>query len=77
MQDVFSGYEYYGSNLDALFDVLTSIRTDAQITINGLVQSEEAIGGYSQRIRQVFLDAAEDNPHLTLLFTENTPEEIV
>ncbi len=75
MQQVFEGYEYYGNNLDALFDVLTSIRTDAEITVHALSQSEEYIEGYAERIRRVFLDAAEENPHLTLVFSEDTSEE--
>lgn len=70
MQKVFYRYEYYGSNLDALHDVLTSIRIDAKIKVNGLAYSEKYIGDYAERIKEVFMDSAEENPHLKFVFTE-------
>lgn len=74
MRDVFLGYEYYGSNLDALYDVLTSIRRRAEIRVHGLDASKAQIGDYAERLRALFLDAAAHNPHLTFVFTEPSDE---
>ena len=70
MQKVFVGYGYAGTNLDALHDVLTSIRTDAEIEIRGLEKARAAIGVYADSLRRVFELSAEENPHLHLRFTE-------
>ena len=71
MKEAFAGYEYYGNSLDALRDVLTSIRQEAEITVTGLPSAREQIGAYTDRLLLVFRDAAEDNPHLTFLFPED------
>lgn len=70
MQKVFVGYGYVGTNLDALHDVLTSIRTDAEIEIHGLEKARAAIGVYADTLRVVFETSAGENPHLHLRFTE-------
>lgn len=70
MQGVFSDCEYYGASLDALHDVLTSIMKDATITVKNLSKSREYIDSYTDRLRTVFCDSAEENPHITLVFTE-------
>lgn len=70
MKKVFKNYEYYGNSLDALHDVLTSIRQDAKITVAGLSSARETLGQYADKIREVFSDSALENPHLTVLFPE-------
>ena len=75
MKEVFAGYEYYGNNLDALHDVLTSIRQDAEITVCGLAQAREQIDAYADRLLLVFSDAAEENPHLHFIYPEEEPQE--
>ena len=70
MQKVFAGYGYVGTNLDALHDVLTSIRTDAEIEIRGLEKARAAIGVYADSLRRVFELSSEENPRLHLRFTE-------
>ena len=70
MKVVFKKYEYYGNNLDALHDVLTSIRRDAVITVTGLEKSREYIDTYVDSLMRVFNDCAEENEHLTFVFNE-------
>ena len=67
MQKVFLGYEYAGHNLDALYDVLTSIRRDAEIRIWGIAAARGRIGAYADEIVTVFRAAAAHNPHLRLV----------
>ena len=70
MKKVFCDFEYYGNNLDALHDVLTSIMKDSTINIRNLDASKEYIGMYADRIKIVFCESAKENPHLTLVFSE-------
>ena len=56
--------EYYGRNLDALFDCLTGL-PDCTIVLRGRDELARS-GGYGARILQVLEDAARANPRLTL-----------
>ncbi|MDO4621331.1 MAG: barstar family protein [Eubacteriales bacterium] len=55
--------EYYGKNLDALYDCLTDVVDDLAV---GLICPAD--GGENERylksIRKVFRDAEKENPHL-------------
>lgn len=59
--------EYYGKNLDALYDCLTEL-DDTQIQF---VNQEEAEGTYFDKILQVFREAEEDNSRLQILDADN------
>lgn len=58
--------DYYGANLDALYDCLTEkkalvlVLMDADVALRG--------GGYTARIVETILDAARDNPSLGVLY---------
>lgn len=58
--------EWYGRNLDALHDCLTSLNEDVHIT----VAADELIGTLGERyVRQLLRllrDCTEENPHITL-----------
>ena len=58
--------EWYGRNLDALHDCLTSMSEDVRVT----VAEDELIGTLGERyVRQLLRllrDCAEENPHITL-----------
>ncbi len=58
--------EWYGRNLDALHDCLTSMSEDVRVT----VAAEELIGTLGERYVRQFLrllrDCAEENPHIAL-----------
>ena len=55
--------DYYGKNLDALYDCLTEL-TDTAVVFVDLHRAE---GTYFDKVLQVFWEAAEDNPSLTIL----------
>lgn len=61
--------DYYGNNLDALWDCLTTM-DDTEIVICNREQAQE----YFDRVYRVFQKAAEENPNLRLLEeAENAP----
>ena len=61
LQKQFSFPEYYGNNLDALFDCLT----DLGETLVRIKNGKDA-GGYFERILSVFEDAARVNDELVI-----------
>ena len=56
--------DYYGNNLDALYDCLTELG-QTQIRFVGL---DDAAETYFAKVLSVFLEAAEENPCLKLYF---------
>jgi ribonuclease inhibitor len=57
--------DYYGNNLDALFDCLTEL-SQVELVFTHVNQSE----GYFDRVFPVFQDAAEENESLILTVEE-------
>ena len=49
--------EWYGGNLDALYDVLTERREPLRIVLTGAAAAKEALGEYFDRFAQVVSDA--------------------
>ena len=58
--------DYYGNNLDALYDCLTEM-DETEIVLTHFVSGS----GYAKRILRVFLDASRNNPLLTLTVQED------
>jgi len=58
--------EYYGHNLDALFDCLTDLGP-CIITLSGS-RWLDSLGSTGTALRQVFTDAAEENKNLTFIW---------
>ena len=57
--------DYYGENLDALYDCLTDIQEPTTVSIPHSIEHEEGgLGDYGKMLMRVFCDAAEANPHL-------------
>ncbi len=56
--------DYYGRNLDALYDCLGDLGP-TEITLERFELLREA-GGYAEMILNVILEAAEGNPYLTV-----------
>ncbi len=54
---------YYGNNLDALWDVLSTRSEPVQVTLLFRDQVGQNLGSYSTALRQVFQDAAAANPN--------------
>lgn len=61
--------EYYGRNLDALFDFLSELGQPTRLEIS---HTEHLIplGSYGEALMSTFRDAALDNPNLELIYTE-------
>ena len=58
--------DWYGGNLDALFDCLTDLREDAELHILHPAALEGALGPYAGRFLRVLRAAEEENPRLTV-----------
>ena len=58
--------DWYGGNLDALFDCLTSLSEEVSLSLDEPALAE-ALGPYAQRVKKVLVRAAEKNPKLQLL----------
>lgn len=56
--------EWYGGNLDALFDCLTDLGSHVMLTLRGL----DAHGEYGRAFRETLEDAAGENPLLNIEF---------
>jgi len=62
--------DWYGNNLDALYDVLTEMPEPVQIRILGWQELAEAEPLYFDRVRRVFRDAHRETPGLDTVFEE-------
>lgn len=60
--------EWYGGNLDALYDCLTGVYEETEITIENLDLLEERMGQYALSFRKVMEKADEDNERITVRF---------
>ena len=63
--------DWYGNNLDALHDQLTSLAEETRIELIFWEDAETAFGRYAQGAKRAILDAAEKNPNLTVTFYQN------
>ena len=68
LQETLALPEYYGGNLDALYDCLSELRETAVY-----FENIEEGGEYVKKILRVFRDAARENPDLVIL--EKLPDE--
>ncbi len=58
--------DYYGENLDALYDVLTARSEPLEISVAEEVQEEEYLGDYGTQLLCLLQDAAAVNDTLTV-----------
>ena len=58
--------DYYGKNLDALYDCLTEMK-DVQIVLTYIAEMTENLGNYADMLLAVFAEAAEENPGIEFL----------
>jgi ribonuclease inhibitor len=66
LKETLSLPEYYGSNLDALFDCLTEISEPVILEFDHLDRLIP-LGNYGEALMATFRDAALENPMLTLV----------
>ena len=58
--------QWYGRNLDALYDCLTDVREEAEIRIVHRDALRENLEGYASVLERVLQEAAEENPRLMI-----------
>ena len=56
--------EYYGKNLDALYDVLTERGEQTDLVLKNWRALSEQLGGYGISLLETLRQASEENPHL-------------
>ena len=57
--------EYYGENLDAMFDVMSDIRENTFVFVLNSQQMRKSLGDYSARMERVWEDLKQQNKHLS------------
>ena len=62
--------EWYGGNLDALYDCLTDISEPAEIEIRNTCALEAVLGSYARAFRRALTDSAAENENLRVIFRE-------
>lgn len=60
--------DFYGGNLDALYDLLTERGEPTRLVIYRRETMEEALGNYARALLGTLADAAGENPDLELAF---------
>lgn len=60
--------EYYGNNLDALWDVLSTYSQRTEITLLNKDKLIGNMGDYGESIIKVFEDVAEENPNIIFIY---------
>ena len=60
--------DYYGKNLDALYDLLTETPAPMKIEFLNFNEAEISLGNYARSLADTLRDAAEDNPFLEIEF---------
>jgi len=63
--------DYYGRNLDALFDLLSERSTPTRLLVRHKETILSWLGGYGEALCQTLLDADQINPRLEVLFPED------
>ena len=66
--------DYYGKNLDALYDCLTDLSEDTAVGFY-MTEDDSVISEYLRKVQQVFADAEEENDHLAVFFLTNFSDE--
>ena len=62
--------DYYGKNLDALYDCLGDIAEETVIVVPEVIRKKEYLGEYGNTMLRVFKDAAEENGMLKVVIKE-------
>ena len=72
LEKAFSFPEWYGNNLDALFDCLTDVAEDTEICLRYPDALKEQLGDYAERLTVVLGAAAAENPHISYVIIDKT-----
>ena len=63
--------DYYGYNLDALYDLLTEMAGPAEIRFTGLVDARQIMPGTIGTLQQLCKDVSEENEGIQMRMEEN------
>jgi Barstar, RNAse (barnase) inhibitor len=63
--------DYYGNNLDALYDILTEELNEAVIRILGINKMDPSMNDYIKRFRRMCSDICEENDEIKIIFVED------
>lgn len=75
MKEVFEFPEYYGKNLDALYDCLCEVEEDKDIVFTDRSLRSICDNEYAFKVLMVFGKACAVNPHLHILFRKSEEED--
>ena len=73
LQKVLELPDYYGQNLDALYDCLTEIGSDTTICLTHPEAVRQNLGSYGDRLLATLREAEVDNPNLHVVFEHRDP----
>ena len=71
VKEKFQFPEYYGNNLDALYDLLTERTGTIEIELLYAEEIKERLCGYGEAFIETLQDAVAENKSITLIFTES------
>ena len=63
--------EYYGNNLDALFDILTEYEEPVELVLTYWHLLSDRLGSYGAALLETLRDASEENPALEVTLAED------
>ena len=66
IKSTFNFPEYYGNNLDALFDLLTEYQSPLNIEIFNKSVIKDNLGDYGNMLIDTFLNAAQENTFIKI-----------
>ncbi len=69
LKDIFKDYEFYGSNLDALMEVLMCLKEE-EIVLKNIKKLEEYLGDYALKVINTFKLASIENDLLNVIIEE-------
>ncbi len=56
--------DWYGGNLDALYDCLTGVYDETHIILKSFAKLQTNLGSYALSVRKVLMKADEDNDYI-------------
>lgn len=67
--------DYYGENLDALWDMLTGENEELEIILTDCDLLREDLGEYGEKLLETFVQAGEENPILSIEVLGRGPDQ--
>lgn len=68
--------EYYGMNLDALYDCASTLK-DVEVHLFYWHLMIEQLGHYGQLVIETLSEAAQENPHFEFVLEEETEDDVM